>query len=97
MSETQTHAVNLLPLARANGVRGTVRGLTAFVASYTPIPARTKRWIPGSELTVEVAGRELDYESRARLLAFAEQHVEADSASRSRSRPQAREPGIARQ
>jgi hypothetical protein len=69
-----SRAIDLLPLARANGHGRQVRGLTRFVALTQPIDGG-KRRMRGAALTVEVEGRDLDYDERARLLDFAAAHV----------------------
>lgn len=71
--------MNLLPLARANGHKGVVRGLTAFVGHTEPIAAgRSRRRLvaPGRRIIIDTAGRELSYAEGARLLQFAADHIE---------------------
>ena len=71
--------VDLLPLARANGHKRYVRGLTRFLASYGQVYDARARSTPGYELAVFTHGRDLAYAERAKLLQFAAECLGVES------------------
>ena len=75
---SQGYPVELLALARANGVRPIVRGLTRLTATVDPVeakPGRRKVLEPGYLIEIETEGRPLDHAEKSILLAFAAEHL----------------------
>lgn len=74
-------AIDLLPAARANGVRRHVRGLTALLARAEPIERSGALVARGQTITIEPHGRTLTADEAARLLDFATTYFAGEGAT----------------
>lgn len=77
-------AIDLLPAARANGVRRYTIGLSALLCRAEPIealPGRGRIVAGGLNVTIQPVGKPISSEAAARLLDFATTYFEGEGAT----------------